>query len=461
MNQIKILKHYKHLFSKDLFKLVAIYLAEGRGTGKTRLIIDLIIYFSLTLPNFHSTIVRNTNTNIMKSIYPELLKGIHRWKLEDYVTFKKQEQVFTFKNGNSIWLQGAQPQTTITVPFAGQTIPVGCEYYLAWGEEMWEWNRSWYTSFLQGAGRGAPNKLFIFTSNSWLWSNWYVKMINDWAPFNKKKMRKEGVVETDVITKSGPIKVFQANIWSNYLLPKDDYDAIIQSIIAEPWKEDPALYGMPGNLGHTIYAHLLDKTKWPFANNDQINYQEFRIGLDFGEITDSTSMVIGTLTDKREVLILDEFEIKPRPGLEREEMAHMAYQRILQWKQRYNLNRQVLKVIYDNSAVIFARILNRMNSDLYIQFQPCSKFPIVERIRWTLTAMGQKQLLFNDNIIILKREMEASAWKENRTTGEPIQERVDGNDHMINAFEYMIEDWMFIIENQKESEKLWDYNLYE
>lgn len=59
---------------------------------------------------------------------------------------------------------------------------------------------------------------------------------------------------------------------------------------------------------------------------------EFTIGIDFGEIKDSTAVVLMcSINDFEQVRILEEFEYKPNKDyfLERDEIAEMVNEKIL------------------------------------------------------------------------------------------------------------------------------------
>ena len=442
--EIRNLHYYRELYTSDIWNNDMYYYVMARGTGKTYNICDVFVTHAINTKNFHGLMVRSTNKKVMETLQIEMVKSIHKFGLDNFVRWRPGIQTFIFRNGATIKLMGAQPSTTIGVPFSGHTVPPDCSFYLIWGEEMSEWPKYWYSSFLQGANRGMDKNgksAFLFSSNPWDSKNWYIKMINEWLPFNKEKIKKEKWITRKMVDQQGAkIVINHASIYSNYLLPKDVKQGILSSVISQPWMENPVVWGMPGVLGAIIYAHLLERTEW--QGGETFYYKDFSIGIDFGEITDSTTAILCVLVNNYKVHVLEEFEIKSNKNyhIDRADLAYQVHKKILEWINKYRIERVRARV--DNSASVFIdklRELAKGTNSLY--YEPCSKKLIVKRIDLVTMIMADYRLLFTPNIQILKREMRNSRWKEDPKTQEPIKERMDGNDHTLNAFEYAIEKW--------------------
>ena len=435
--KIGINKFFSFLFNPDVFNYWNVDISTARLIGKTRAMAQAMVYWLNKEEGFCGLAMRDTSSNLNGSVVNEIFRACRILHING-VKYSIGKRELTFPNGNIIYFRGAQTKNVSQITLAGFTPEYEPTRWIIWLEEVFQFTNKQYAEIAQ-AIRGAPKTIFS-TSNPWLPENWYVKMLEKIQPFNTGILKSKGSIINSYINDEQKRLIIYASIENSPFVTKEIKAQLKNDCLAQPWMTNPVILGVPGILSGAIYAHLMDYVKFIPANKEWVKEIEFTVGVDFGEVSDSTSAVlIASIGGYKEVRVLQEFEYKPtRVGsLERHEIADLVNSKIIEWKALYKIKNKI-QARFDNAAVVFGRRLQQVGEPYGIIYVPCSKKLINDRIDLVTILMAEKRLIFSDRIKILSREMKASLWKTDKYN-EPIRERADGNDHMLNAFEYALE----------------------
>lgn len=426
---------FAFLFKEDIFDYWNVDIPTARKIGKSKAMALMMVYWISQQQDWAGMAMRDTSSNLDSSVLAEIFWALRELNVKASYSLSRRE--LTFPNGNKIYFRGAQVQNQTQVTLAGFTSSYTPKRWIVWLEEVYQFSAKQFAEIGQ-AIRGAPKTIFA-TSNPWLETNWYVKMISEIQPFDEIKLKKDHAQIGSYVNEQQRRLVVYSSVHNTPFLSPQDIAQLRNDTLAQPWQEKPVLWGMPGILTGAIYAHLLDKVNYkpPLPASRVI---EWTVGIDFGEIKDSTSLVlIATMSNFEQVRVVEEKEYKPHGAnsLERNELAELVHDTITGWMAKYEIKK--VQARYDNAAVVFGKRLKELSLDSPVNYKSCSKKLILDRIDLTTMLMAEGRLIFKDNIRKLRLEMKASIWKSTNKEGEVKYEREDGNDHMLNAFEYALE----------------------
>lgn len=437
MKNLIVNSFFQFLFNNEIFDYWNVDISTARKIGKTKAMALMMCYWLTKEEGWGGLAMRDTSSNLDNSVVSEIFWALRELDIRD-ADYSLGKRELTFSNGNKIYFRGAQVQNTTQITLAGFAADYPIKRWIVWLEETYQFSAKQYAEIGQ-AIRGAPKTIFS-TSNPWLEENWYVKLMSDMQQFDKKKLIDEGHIIGSYKSDEEKRLIVYATVENTPFLSREEIAQLKNDTKAQPWQMDPVIYGMPGVLSGAIYAHLMEYVEYKMPKVGA-RADEYTVGIDFGEITDSTSAVLmATMDEYDEVRVLEEFEYKPSKhvNLSGGQIADLVNDVIIDWKAKYGISGNV-QARYDNAAVVFGRRLKKLGPEFDIKYIPCSKKLINERIDLMTMLMAEGRMVFKDNIEILRREMKTSMWKTNKTTGAAIKERQDGNDHMLNAFEYALE----------------------
>ena len=428
---------FQFLFNVNIFNYWNVDMSTARKIGKTKAMALMMVYWCDKEKGFAGLAMRDTSSNLGDSVVTEIFWALRELNITN-TTYSLGKRELKFANGNIIYFRGAQVKTQTQVTLAAFNASYAPTQWIVWLEETYQFSAKQYAEIGQ-AIRGAPKTIFS-TSNPWLEDNWYVDMLSRIQPFNEELLRKNNSIAGSYVSDTQKRLIVYATVYNSPFLTDSIIAQLKNDTQAQPWQERPVLLGMPGVLSGAIYAHLMENVYYRAPQHTTI-VDEFTIGIDFGEIRDSTSILLMCSTDGyKDIRVLEEFEYKPTKynSLGRSELADLVHSTIVNWKSKYKI-RGSLQARYDNSAVVFGKRLKVLGPDYEIRYIPCSKKIIVERIDLITMMMNEHRVIFKDNINVLRREMKSAVWEVDKSTGKNIRKRKDGNDHMLNALEYAVE----------------------
>ena len=230
-------------------------------------------------------------------------------------------------------------------------------------------------------------------------------------------------------------------------VPQADINNILDTWNFDRKRAQTVDYGLPGYEEGAIYTHLLDKIG-PTIQREQ----DFLIaGVDYGWGRDPASgktvAIFGGATIENGVDVYGEYtqdnhrQVKSPDMVAREIVEFYFHQMRIYCNSVSSYRFFNLRVRVDNMAIGFIQILNSTAKNCghtWLTFGRCKKYPIQDRIEITLALMSKFMLRLNNNVNLLKAEMELSFYVE----GE-VQKRAKVNDHSLNAFEYALEPLMY------------------
>ena len=374
------LKKLKPLFENDKRFLVV---QGGMRAGKTYPILMLIISWCQTYANQVATVASMS--------YPHLSRGAIR----DFQTIMKNAGIWEADR----WNNSSKIET-----FANDTL---LEFISV--DKM-------------SAHGPARNLLFVNEANDM-----------DQETFEQLAARTTGKVIIDY----NPTHEFWAHTWllkehkeqcDFIILTYEDNEALAPSIreyieSKRPKKgEEPSnwwvVYGLGqvGSLEGNIYSGWRKATEedWDFEHLRLVRY-----GLDFGFSNDETGMVAVYETETGELLVKQKLFQRGLLGSQYESAFNRA-----------GIERDVLIVADSARPEIIAEIKNAGFRIVGADKNAGSVLRGIDRVK-------QRQIIYDGKD--LEREYLSYAWRKKRT-GEVLDEPQDGNDHLMDALRYAVDD---------------------
>lgn len=379
--------------------------------------------------------------------------------LEIPYSANKGKMEFRFKTGRKIRVLGLNSMSRSQAQKSGLANFGELDYLFIYFEERFEFSTTDFSAAREAIRAvGDYQVIIINVCNPWAKSNEYIQYCSSNMEWNINKMKttgnQVGIFETeDYETKIKTIKLFQYTNWrvAQNVLSKAEIAGIKDTWNIDRNRALTTDYGMPGYEWGAIYTHLLNKIGQPILQQDPTH---IIAGVDFGWSSSSnggkTAAVFGVAT--REVGIDIYGEYHHDPAVKPLSPDQVALQIVEFFKKQmveycFKIGREVpfyTKVKVDNMVVGFIQILNNVTKKLglhhWLHFTKCAKFPIVDRIDIQQAIMGYQKFRMDSNCIHLLREFEISHYKEKVEK----RERAKGEDHTLNAYEYGMENVMYM-----------------
>lgn len=365
------------LYEPTFYKVIQ----GGMSSSKTFSILIILIGYAESYPNSLITVAGMTYNHLATGAmrdFKNIMKGTDRW---DDNNFNKSSKIYTFINGSQIEFLSLDNMTSRgprrDVLFVNEANGIS------------------YETFDQLAGRTRDFVILDYNPSAKFWAH-------------------EELLERQKNRTSFLVLTYQ----DNEALSKQEKENIESR---KPKKgEEPSnwwvVYGLGqiGSLEGNIYAG------WQETSTEEIMKGKLiRYGLDFGFSNDETAMVAIYELENDTIGIIELVYQKKILGSQ--------YPEVL---QSHGVDSNVLIVADSARPEIIAEIKNKGFRIIGADKNPGSVKRGIDRV-------SQKQILYCGKE--LKQEYLSYAWRKKRT-GEILDEPQDGNDHLMDALRYAIDD---------------------
>ena len=365
------------LYEPTFYKVIQ----GGMSSSKTFSILIILIGYAESYPNSLITVAGMTYNHLATGAmrdFKNIMKGTDRW---DDNNFNKSSKIYTFINGSQIEFLSLDNMTSRgprrDVLFVNEANGIS------------------YETFDQLAGRTRDFVILDYNPSAKFWAH-------------------EELLERQKSRTSFLVLTYQ----DNEALSKQEKENIESR---KPKKgEEPSnwwvVYGLGqiGSLEGNIYAGWQETSAEEIMKGKLIRY-----GLDFGFSNDETAMV-GIYELENDTIGIIELVYQKK-------ILGSQYPEIL---QSHGVDSNVLIVADSARPEIIAEIKNKGFRIIGADKNPGSVKRGIDRV-------SQKQILYCGKD--LKQEYLSYAWRKKRT-GEILDEPQDGNDHLMDALRYAIDD---------------------
>lgn len=380
------------LYEPSFYKVIQ----GGQGAGKTYAIMTLLVGYCESYPASKVTVVGMTYDHLSDGAISDLksiMRETNRWNEE---CWNKSEHTYYFANGSELQfrpvdkLEGKGRGPRRDVVYVNEA-------------DMLSWD-----GFQQVAGRSKDFAIIDFNPVAKFWAH-------------------EKLVENPPDT---GVSFVVLTYLDNEALPAQER-ANIESHKPKPGEEPSnwwTVYGLGqiGSLEGNIYSGWEERSSVEIEKHGQ----PVRYGLDFGFSNDETALVAvyeieeGTLTamqekDKRKIGIIEK--------LYRKGLLGSQYGELL---RNIGIDPNVLIVADSARPEIIAEIQKAGFRCIGADKNPGSVLRGIDRV-------AQRQIIYSG--ANLKREYLSYAWRKKRS-GEILDEPEDGNDHLMDALRYAVDD---------------------
>ena len=366
------------LYEPTFYKVIQ----GGMSSSKTFSILILLVGYAESYPNSLITVAGMTYGHLSTGAirdFTNIMKKTNRW---DELNYNKSAKLYTFPNGSQIEFLSLDNMTSRgprrDVLFVNEANGID------------------YETFDQLAGRTRDFVILDYNPSAKFWA--HEELVE-----GKHKNRTSFLVLT---------------YNDNEALSKQEKENIESR---KPKKgEEPSnwwiVYGLGqiGSLEGNIYSG------WQEATVEEIkNGRLLRYGLDFGFSNDESAMVAIYELEGDKIGILE--------LLYQKKILGSQYAEIL---MSQNIDPNVLIVADSARPEIIAEIKNK-------GFRIIGADKNAGSVKRGIDRVSQKQVIYNGKN--LKQEYLSYAWRKKRT-GEILDEPQDGNDHLMDALRYAIDD---------------------
>ena len=329
----------------------------------------------------------------------------------------------------------------------------GADYIIIAIDEAYEVNQDDYNALIE-AVRGSDHILVIRIANPWSIKNDFIKYCNSYLPFSKKE--KNNYEDTFHIEDK---KLFHYPSYKdNKFLRGWEVEKLEELLSRDPKRAIVSVLGMPGIIKGAIYEGYYEKIKVVPKGAD-LPVSMFKGGIDWGIKHSSTAANFHLITPNNRSIRLskgythnnEQMTFKDNPTMIKEILYHIE-----DLGDKYPAMVSMgLHVKVDNAAW---GIIDMISSEAqkmgltWVQFDPSIKYEINTRIDVFRLAMSLEKfwdmedfespnyepLRYEDENDTLKEELEISQWDPDKQL-----ERLNENDHHINAWEYAHDEIMF------------------
>lgn len=366
------------LYEPTFYKVIQ----GGMSSSKTFSILILLVGYAESYPNSLITVAGMTYGHLSTGAirdFINIMKKTNRW---DELNYNKSAKLYTFPNGSQIEFLSLDNMTSRgprrDVLFVNEANGID------------------YETFDQLAGRTRDFVILDYNPSAKFWA--HEELVE-----GKHKNRTSFLVLT---------------YNDNEALSKQERENIESR---KPKKgEEPSnwwtVYGLGqiGSLEGNIYSGWEEATVEEIKNGKLVRY-----GLDFGFSNDESAMVAIYELEGDKIGILE--------LLYQKKILGSQYAEIL---MSQNIDPNVLIVADSARPEIIAEIKNK-------GFRIIGADKNAGSVKRGIDRVSQKQVIYNGKN--LKQEYLSYAWRKKRT-GEILDEPQDGNDHLMDALRYAIDD---------------------
>lgn len=386
-----------------------------------------------------------------------------------YNTNENKREI-NFESGTQLRVLHLDKKTNTSSNLAGMRRFTGFKYIIVFIDEHSEVSNKQKNDIEIRARGDDKNVRFCWVSccNPYNLSNYWVNYLNSNLSFNRGLLEKYGFQYRKLTDKLDNEKIF---LYTNWRIAREVLSNEFITNIIKTWKYNKRLaltrdLGMPSGEEDSIYGDCLLKLQTPRYKQSDYLLGGIDVGFGTSKGTGLTGALFGTYTQKVGFDILGEWKwdnkirVKSPDDIAREIVCFYIKQKELYYKNvRYEqwVNKRVM-VIVDNSEFAFINMLNiwarrfKRNDIIFIRCKDKKRegYKINDRINYTIALIENGLIRFNNKVCnMLFEEMLNVKWKSNQSVVDITDptKRV-GADHLINAMEYLVENYL-----------IYEYNL--
>ncbi len=442
--QLKQFQYFNQLLNdmrkQERPRVSKVYLSGTRKSGKTRAYQNFILSALLDpLIKCDAYLVRNQVQDATE-LFTDTREVSDELEI-DQITANKTARTLTYRR-NKIRVMGVETnrksknKSTKKLGLAGGK---NKDYGIIVFEEAYEFTQD-DTHALIEAVRGYKHFIIIYATNPWSIMNWYVAYLNQLQPFNEHTLRT--TFQQFKYNKEKRYLVHYSSFKTNPFITKDELDQFKELEVLDPQRARISVYGLPGIADGSVYAGYYDailpvsqKPKW----YEETDY--FVGGVDWGERRDTTAAQLWSVGyGLKFVAGIDEYTHSNKGNSVQKtnkDMISDILDMYISYADKFQkIRRNGMKIYVDYSATAIIEYLNdeakRRGADKFLFFVNCVKYPIKQRIDHFCLAMKLRKFFLKfENFKDLTTELQNSQYADNG-------ERMDLNDHSINAKEYAL-----------------------
>jgi len=387
--------YYKYLSD---FRRTQIFYG-GSSSGKSYFLAQRVVIHLLQGRNY--LICRNTGNTIKKSVFNEIIKAIHFFKLGEYFKINKSDLMITcLLNNKQVLFAGLDDVEKVK-----SITPIDGVIDTIWVEEATECEYDAIKQLYKRLrGQSDHKKMLILSFNPILKTHWiYTEYFREWEDNMQEYFNDD-------------LCILKTTYKDNKFLTEDDIKGMESE--SDPYFYNVYTLGNWGILGSVIFKN------WEVQDlrKDKKEFDNFYNGVDFGYSTDPAAC-IRTHYDKKRKIIYVVGEIY-ETELTNPEFASRIIKLIG--------NEEVLCDSAEPKSIKELR-------DEGVRSRKCKKGKdsILYGIQW----LQQHQIVVDTRCTHFKNEIQQYKWKEDKS-GNALSKPEDRNNHLIDALRYAYSEIM-------------------
>ncbi|WP_315114529.1 PBSX family phage terminase large subunit [uncultured Clostridium sp.] len=364
-------------------------------SGKSKFVVQKMIYKYLTFSNRKCLVVRKTGNTLRDSIFAEFKTVLADWKLYNKCEIRETLLTITLPNGSQFLFKGLDDSEKIKSISGVDDIVV---------EECTEIDMQDFSQLnLRLRSKNPYNQIHVMfnpvSKSKWVYKMWFENGYN-----------KENTM------------VLKTTYKDNKFLPQDYIESLEEMKDKDPVHYRIYALGEFASLDKLVYTNWRDKEfdyKEIIKNNAN---SKALFGLDFGYINDPSAFVaLIVLEDKKEIYIFDEFYKK---GLLNNEIAEEIK------KKGY-----AKEIIIADSAE--QKSIEEIRKEGITRIKPARKGR--DSILNGIQLIQQYNIIIHPKCENIIEELKNYSWQKDRETKEYINKPIDTYNHALDALRYACE----------------------
>ena len=280
--------------------------------------------------------------------------------------------------------------------------------------------------------RGAKYKTWIYRTNPWLLSNWYIRRCLENVPLDEHNLL-QGVGNQIVESHH---KIYHYARWTiNPNVGQSEKDYLEDIRINNPLRAKTVYYGLPGAYEGMVFAEIVHKIKTNFQLQ---RWEEFSAGVDVGHVSSATTASLWALEPTKLWKVGEYYHSnKEQKYLEAIELAQAILKFYQEWKDK--LHFLELDCYVDNADQGFISLLNteaRRQNKMWFFARPCRKIEVKQRIYLYIYAINKGIVGIHHTCQKTLEELRMIAYDE-KAEDDKVK-LVKQNDHTWDADMYAL-----------------------
>ena len=378
----------------------------GASSGKSSFEAQRCVY-DVAQGKRNYLVLRNVANTIRSSVFNEVLNVISAFKLNDKFDVNRSDMVITCKGAGQkqIIFRGLDDVEKLK-----SAKPLNGVFTDIWGEEATDYSEASFNQLpWRLRGRAGVPKRITLTFNPIYKLHWICKRF-----FNGENI---------TLKHTDKLLIFKTTYTDNKFLDDDDIVRIEDAKLGDPYYWDVYALGNWGVLGQLIF------TKWSTADLSDMDFDDFRNGLDFGYSNDPAAL-------SRSARKKDKIYVLPgiySTGLTNEPLAEairpFVNKEIVWCDSAEPKSIQELKDFDISAMAVRKRLGKRLSFG--------RKSSVLHGIQW----LQAKEFIVDESFQPAINELSTYTWQEDKF-GNKINVPIDKNNHWIDATRYAYENDM-------------------